>query len=62
MSNQEVLNIFGNVFNRDGNKGSNLTNRLTKCKQSCYGFGSAGMLCPGATPDVPAYLYKCTCH
>ena len=50
------------VFNRGGNNASHVTNRLTKCRQSFYGLGSAGMLYPGATPDVQAYLYKCICQ
>ena len=47
------------MFNRGGNNASHVTNRLTKCRQSCYGLGSAGMLYPG---DVQAYLYKCICQ
>ena len=35
---------------------------LKKCRQSFYGLGNAGMLYPGATPDVQAYLYKCICQ
>ena len=50
------------MFNRGGNNASHVTNRLTKCRQSFYGLGSAGMLYPGATPDVQAYLYKCICQ
>ncbi|KAK2153170.1 hypothetical protein NP493_2338g00000 [Ridgeia piscesae] len=56
------LNILGNVFNRGGNNASHVTNRLTKCRQSLYVLRSAGMLYPGATPDVQAYLYKCICQ
>ena len=62
LCNEESLNILGNVFNRGGNNASHVTNRLTKCRQSFYGFGNAGMLYPGATPDVQAYLYKCICQ
>ena len=50
------------MFNRGGNNASHVTNRLTKCRQSFYGLGSASMLYPGATPDVQAYLYKCICQ
>ena len=60
--NEESLNILGNVFNRGGNNASHVTNRLTKCRESFYGLGNAGMLYPGATPDVQAYLYKCICQ
>ena len=60
--NEESLNILGNVFNRGGNNASHVTNRLTKCRQSLYVLRSAGMLYPGATPDVQAYLYKCICQ
>ena len=62
MTNVHVMKnrlIYGIVFNRGGNNASHVTNRLTKCRQSFYGFGNAGMLYPGATPDVQAYLYKC---
>ena len=52
--NEESLNILGNVFNRGGNNASHVTNRLTKCRQSFYVLRSAGMLYPGATPDVQA--------
>ena len=51
LCNEESLNILGNVFNRGGNNASHVTNRLTKCRQSFYGLGHAGMLYPGATPD-----------
>ena len=27
-----------------------------------YGLGNVGMLYPGTTPDVQAYLYKCICQ
>jgi hypothetical protein len=60
--NEESLNILGNVFNRGGNNASHVTNKLTKCRQSFYVLGSTGMLFPGATPDVQAYLYKCICQ
>ncbi|KAK2172618.1 hypothetical protein NP493_946g00009 [Ridgeia piscesae] len=56
------LNILSNVFNRGGNNASHVTNRLTKCRQSIYVLGSTGMLYPGTTPDVQAYLYKCICQ
>ena len=56
------VNILGNVFNQGGNNASHVTNRLTKCRQSFYGLGNVGMLYPGATPDVQAYLYKCICQ
>ena len=59
MSGGSSFNILGNVFNRGGNNASHVTNRLTKCRQSFYGLGNAGMLYPGATSDVQAYLYKC---
>ena len=62
LCNEESLNILGNVFNRGGNNASHVTNRLTKCRQSVYGLGNAGMLYPGATPDVQAHLYKCICQ
>ena len=62
LCNEESLNIIGNVFNQGGNNASHVTNKLTKCRQSYYGLGNAGMLCPGATPDVQAYLYKCICQ
>ena len=62
LCNEESLSILGNVFNRGGNNASHVTNRLTKCRQSFYGLGNAGMLYPGATPDVQAYLYKCICQ
>ena len=62
LCNEESLNILGNVFNRGGNNASHVTNRLTKCRQSVYGLGNAGMLYSGATPDVQAYLYKCVCQ
>ena len=39
-----------------------ITNRLTKCRQSFYGLGNAGMLYTGATPGVLAYLYKRICQ
>ena len=55
LCNEESLNILGNVFNRCGN------NKLTKWRQSFYGLANAGMLYPGTTPDVQAYLYKCIC-
>ena len=51
LCNEESLNILGPV-----------TNRLTKCRQSFYGLSNAGMLYPGGTPDVQAYLYKCICQ
>ena len=57
LRNEESLNILGNVFNRGGNNASHVTNRLTKSRQSFYGHGNAGMLKPGATPDVQAYIY-----
>ena len=47
---------YSNVFNRGGNNASHVTNRLTKCRQSFYGLRNAGMLYPGATPDVQVYL------
>ncbi|KAK2173955.1 hypothetical protein NP493_841g00000 [Ridgeia piscesae] len=50
------------MFNRGGNNASHVTNRLTKCRQSFYGLGNAGVLYPGPTPDVQAYLYKCICQ
>ena len=59
LCNEESLNILGNVFNQGGNNASHVTNRLTKCRQSFYGLGNAGMLYPGATTGVQAYLYKC---
>ncbi|KAK2177349.1 hypothetical protein NP493_604g01048 [Ridgeia piscesae] len=59
LGNEESLNILGNVFNRGCNNASHVTNRLTKCRQSFYGLGNPGLLYPGATPDVQAYLYKC---
>ncbi|KAK2143759.1 hypothetical protein NP493_4432g00002 [Ridgeia piscesae] len=62
LCNEESLNILGNVFNRGGNNASHVTNRLTKCRQSFYGLGSASILYPGVTPDVQAYLYKCICQ
>ena len=62
LCNEESPNILGNVFNRGGNNASHVTNRLTKCRQSFYGLGSAGVLYPGATPDVQAFLYKCICQ
>ena len=62
LCNEESLNILGNVFNQGGNNASHVTNRLTKCRQSFYGLGNAGMLYPGATPGVQAYLYKCICQ
>ena len=62
LCNEESLNILGNVFNRGCNNVSHVTNRLTKCRQSFYGLDSAGMLYPGATPGVLAYLYKCICQ
>ena len=62
LCNEESLNILGSVFNRNGNNASHITNRLTKCRQSFYGLGNAGMLYPGATPDVQTYLYKCICQ
>ena len=62
LCNEESLNILGIVFNRGGNNASHVTNRLTQCRQSFYGLGNAGILYPGATPDVPAYLYKCVCQ
>ena len=51
--NEESLIILGNVFNRDGNNG---TNRLTKCRQLFYVLGSASMLYPGVIPDVQAHF------
>ena len=62
LCNEESLNILGNVFNQGGNNASHVTNRLTKCRQSFYGLGNAGMLYPGAIPGVQAYLYKCICQ
>ena len=44
LCNEESLDILGNVFNRGGNNASHVTNRLTKCRQSFYGLGNAGML------------------
>ena len=62
LCNEESLNIFGNAFNQGGNNAIHVTNRLTKCRQSFYGLGNAGMLYPEATPNVQAYLYKCICQ
>ena len=62
LGNEGSLNILGNVFNRGGNNASHVTHKQTKCRQSCYGLGNAGMLYPGATPCVQAYLYKCICQ
>ena len=62
LCNEESLNILGNVFNRGGNNASHVTNRPTKCRQLFYGLDNAGMLYPGATPDVQAHLYKCVCQ
>ena len=50
------------MFNRGGYYASPVTNRLTKCRQSFYGLGNAGMLYPGAISDIQAYLYKCRCQ
>ena len=44
------------MFNRDGNIASHVTNGLTKCRQSFYGLGGAGILYTEATPDVQAYV------
>ena len=57
LCNEESLNILGNVFKRDSNNANHVTNRLTKCRQSFYELGNAGMLYPAATPDVQVYLY-----
>ena len=62
LCNEKSLNILCNVFNRGGNNASHVTNTLTKCRHSFYGLGNAGMLYPGATPDVQAYLYKSICQ
>ena len=61
LCNEESLNILGNVFNRGGNNASYVTNRLTKCRV-IFELCNAGMLYPGGTPDVQAYLYKCICQ
>ena len=46
LCNEESLKILGNVFYRSGNNASHVTNRLTKCRQSLYGLGNAGMFIP----------------
>jgi len=58
---QMSVNKLGNVFNRDGYNASHVTNRLTKYRQSSYGFGNADVLKPGATPGVQTYLCLCKC-
>ena len=59
----DKVNIIGNTYNCNGNSSSHVENRINKCRQSLYGLGNIGMLYPGATPGVQAYLYKsaCTC-
>ena len=52
LCNEKSLTLLGNVFNRGDNNANQVTNKLTKCRQSFYGLGNAGMLYPGATPDV----------
>ena len=39
-----LIYSHGNAFNRGGNNANQVTNRLTKCRQSFYGLGNVGML------------------
>lgn len=62
LTNVDELEILGNVFNCQGTSSAHTDNRAKKCRQSFYGLGNSGMLYPGASPEVQAYLYKSVCQ
>ena len=53
---------LGNVFTQDVTSSDHVNNRIAKNRQSFYGFSSAGITYPGASPDVQACVYKCICQ
>lgn len=62
LENVKSLEILGNVFNNSGSGIDHVENRIKKCRQSFYNLLPAGILYPGASPEVQAYLYKHICQ
>ncbi len=56
------LEVLGNVFNIQGTCSDHIHQRITKCRQSHYCLSPAGMLYPGAAPDVQSYLFRTICQ
>lgn len=62
LKNVDQMEILGNIYNTDNTCTSHVENRINKCRQSFYGLSPAGMLYPGASADVQAYLFKHICQ
>ena len=62
LENVSSMEILGNIFNNKGTCCNHVDGRIKRCRQSFYNLLPAGILYPGASPVVQAYLYKHVCQ